>query len=111
MCVGVGEVVGERDGVIARVEDKLSMAMRISLLVARWFPCGRSGEVPVGGHGDSPGTAGCFPGLFGQGLHPLSVECVFESDRFALGDDDVGVVEEPVNEGAGEGFVHELVEA
>ena len=76
-----------------QIREWLSMAMRISLLVARWFPCGRSGEVPVGGHGDSPGTAGCFPGLFGQGLHPLSVECVFESDRFALGDDDVGVVE------------------
>lgn len=81
---------------------------------------------PVGGQVVSPGAVGCcprgrpwgfpmggrvFPRSFGQGLHPLSVECVFESDRFALGDDDVGVVEEPVNEGAGDRFVHELVEA
>ncbi|CCM65066.1 hypothetical protein BN381_500024 [Candidatus Microthrix parvicella RN1] len=81
---------------------------------------------PVGGQVVSPWAVGCcprgrpwgfpkggrvFPRSFGQGLHPLSVECVFESDRFALGDDDVGVVEEPVNEGAGDRFVHELVEA
>ena len=82
--------------------------------------------VRVGGRVVSPWVVGCcprarpwgfptggrvFPRLFGQGLHPLSVECVLESDGFALGDDDVGVVEEPVNERAGDGFVHELIEA
>ena len=93
MILSRGDPNPPEDRRMNQIREWLSMAMRISLLVARWFPCGRSGEVPAGGHGDSPGTAGCFPGLFGQGLHPLSVECVFESDRFALGDDDVGVVE------------------
>ena len=72
------------------------MAMRIALLVVRWFPRGWPGVVTAGGHRDSPRPVGDFPGHFGRGSTPFSVEGVFEPDGLALGDDDVGVVEEPV---------------
>ncbi len=45
-----------------------------------------------------------------QGVHPLPGECLGEADAVAVGLTDVGVVEEPVDGGGGQGFGHEFVE-
>lgn len=47
----------------------------------------------------------------GQGRYPLPADGLRESDAVACGGAEVGVVEEPVNGGTGEGFGHDLVEA
>lgn len=44
-------------------------------------------------------------------LHPPSVDRLGEAVRLSLGDDDVGVVEEPVDRGGGESFREETLEA
>ena len=53
---------------------------------ARWWP----GVLPVG--------------LVGQWRHPLAGGGLGEADAVAGGHDDVGVVEEPVDGGVGDGF-------
>ena len=50
------------------------------------------------------------PGSFGQWPHPLAACCLREADGVAGGDDDVGVMQEPVDGGVGDGLGHELVE-
>jgi hypothetical protein len=47
----------------------------------------------------------------GQGFDPLSGEGLGESDAVAAGLAEVGVVEEPVDGGGGQGLGHELVES
>ncbi len=81
-------------------------------------PHWRPWVVPMCGHRFSPWAAiflprggQVVPRLVGQWRHPLSAEGVGESDAFAVGDDDVGVVQEPVDERGGDGGGHELVEA
>ena len=49
-------------------------------------------------------------GSAGQWVHPLAGEGLGEADRVAGGLADVGVVEEPVDGGGGQGLGHELVE-
>ena len=44
-----------------------------------------------------------------QGVHPLAGEGLGETDAIAGGLAHVGVVEEPVDGGGGEGFGHEFV--
>ena len=51
------------------------------------------------------------PGSSGQWPHPLAAGGLGEADGVAGGDDDVGVVHEPVDGGVGDGFGHEFVEA
>ena len=46
-----------------------------------------------------------------QWCHPLAGEGFGEADRVAVGDDDVGVVQEPVDGGGGEALGHDRVEA
>jgi hypothetical protein len=50
-------------------------------------------------------------GLGRQRDHPLAREGLGEPVRVALGDDQVGVVEQPVDGGGGEGLRHDGVEA
>jgi hypothetical protein len=96
----------------------VSTAIWISPLAATGTPRGRSRDVPADGHWVSPGTATGTPrgrpvspwGL-GQGHHSFAGEGVGEADGFAVSDYDVGVVHEPVDQGGGDGLVHELVEA
>jgi hypothetical protein len=76
--------------------------------IPHWRPL----EFPRDGHENSPRTATKFPGRStGQRHHPLARSGVDQADRFTFGDDDVGMVQEPVNESRGDGLVHELVEA
>jgi hypothetical protein len=76
------------------------------------IPHWRPWEFPRDGHENSPRTAMEFPGpSASQWHHPLARGGVDEADRFALGDDDVGMVEQPIDERRGDGLVHELVEA
>ena len=49
-------------------------------------------------------------GWSGQGAHPLSGEGLGEADAVAAGLADVGVVQEPVDGGGGQGLGHQLVE-
>jgi hypothetical protein len=64
------------------------------------IPRGRPMEFPRDGHENSPRTAMSFPGpSAGERHHPLARGGVDEAHRFALGDDDMGVVQEPVDEG------------
>jgi hypothetical protein len=51
------------------------------------------------------------PGLLGQGVHPLAREGLGEAHAVAAGLADVGVVQEPVDGGGGQGFGHQLVES
>ena len=74
-------------------------------------PRGRPLSLPRDGHGNSPRTATISPRLSVEGHHPLAGERVCQAHRLAVGDDDVGVVHEPVDQGRGDGLVHELVEA
>ena len=63
--------------------------------IPHWRPL----EFPRDGHENSPRTATEFPGpSTGEGHHPLARGGVDQADRFAFGDDDVGMVQEPVNE-------------
>lgn len=76
-------------------------------------------HVPVGGHGISSladSSSPCLrsadlPGLLVQGNHPASGGGLAEAEGGALGDDDVGVVQEPVDGRGGEGLGHDGVEA
>ena len=63
--------------------------------IPHWRPL----EFPRDGHENSPRTATEFPGpSTGQRHHPLARSGVDQADRFTFGDDDVGMVQEPVNE-------------
>ena len=63
--------------------------------IPHWRPL----EFPRDGHENSPRTATEFPALStGQRHHPLARSGVDQADRFTFGDDDVGMVQEPVNE-------------
>jgi hypothetical protein len=73
----------------------------LSPLAARWI---------------SPTAARFLPAVveglgLGQGLDPLAGGGLGEPEAVALGDHDVGVVQESVDGGGGEGFGHDLVEA
>ena len=50
------------------------------------------------------------PGCSAQRAHPLSGECLGESDAVAAGLADVGVVQEPVDGGGGQGPGHQFAE-
>lgn len=67
--------------------------------------------MPGDGHQISPWVAISCPreGL-GEGGHPLAGGGFFEAVGVTLGEDDVGVVQEPVHPGGGEGGGHEFVE-
>ncbi len=49
-------------------------------------------------------------GSVGQWPHSFASGCLGEADRVAVGDDDVGVVEEPVDGGVGDRLRHQFVE-
>jgi RNA polymerase sigma factor (sigma-70 family) len=64
--------------------------------IPHWRPM----EFPRDGHENSPRTATEFPApSAGQRHHPLARGGIDQADRFAFGDDDVGVVLEPVDQG------------
>ena len=80
---------------------------------------GWSLDLPVDGHvfcpvmamGSAHGGCGHHEGPFsGQGRHPLPGEGLGQADGLAGGLADVGVVQEPVDRGRGEGLGHQLVE-
>ena len=96
-----------------RVPDRIclwamlvSTAIRISPQAAMYFPRGRPREVPGDGHWNSPGTATRTPrgrprvgsGSVVEWLHPLARGGVGQAHRFPFGDDDVGMMEKPVDE-------------
>ena len=74
---------------------------------------GRLGDLQAGGHQFSRLVAASScrrAGLGGQGDHPLSGEGFGEPVGVAFGQDEVGVVQEPVHGGGGQGFRHDGVE-
>src|SRR6266542_6383859 len=60
----------------------------VARVVPRWRPC----WLPVRGHGSAHLRSG-------EGLHPLPGGGFGEAERVALGDDEVGVMQEPVDGG------------
>ena len=61
--------------------------------------------------GSARGGGGHRPfGGSGQGFHPLSGEGLGQADALAAGLAEVGVVQEPVDGGGGQGLGHEFVE-
>jgi hypothetical protein len=77
-------------------------------------PVGWPGFLRVGGHQFSRLVAACSPGGRGLGCqrdHPLAGEGLGEAVRVAFGQDQVGVVEQPVDGGGGQGLGHDGVEA
>ena len=75
---------------------------------AQW----RTVELPVRGHQNCPVVAGCSARRsVGQWRHPLAGGGLGEADAVAGGHDDVGVVEQPVDGGVGDGLGHEFVES
>ena len=75
---------------------------------ARW----RTVELPGGGQQNCPLAARCSARRsVGQWRHPLSGGGLGEADAVAGGHDDVGVVQQPVDGGVGDGLGHEFVEA
>jgi hypothetical protein len=94
-----------REGAV-RIVRETGKCQRSSGLPRRWPVV-----LPVDGQAGSPGTATGFPARSGEWLDPLSVGSVGEAHAVAGGDEDVGVVHEPVDEGGGDGAGHELVEA
>jgi len=76
-------------------------------------------DLPTAGQENCPLVAISFahwwplglPGSVGQWHHPLAAGCLCETDRIAGGDDEVGVVEEPVDGGVRDCFGHEFVES
>ena len=74
---------------------------------AQW----RTVELPSRGQQNCPFVANRFARrLVGQWRHPLSGGGLGESDAVAGGEDDVGVVKEPVDGGVGDGLWHQFVE-
>ena len=74
---------------------------------AQW----RTAELPAGGQQNCPFVANrTARGSVGQWRHPLAGGGLGEADAVAGGEDDVGVVQEPVDGGVGDGLGHELVE-
>ena len=74
---------------------------------AQW----RTVELPGGGQQNCPLAARCSArGSVGQWRHPLSGGGLGEADAVAGCHDDVGVVQEPVDGGVGDGLGHQLVE-
>ena len=71
-------------------------------------PAGGRGVVPSGGQ-LSP-RRWCWWGL-AEGLHPLAGGGLGEPEAVTLGDHDVGVVQQPVDGGGGQGLGHDLVES
>jgi transposase len=72
------------------------------------FPRGRPWVLPVDGRGGPRGVPGGLRSA--QGRDPLAGEGVGEADAVAVGDEHVGVVQQPVDQGGGDGAVHELIE-
>jgi hypothetical protein len=87
-------------------EDAMSRAIMNSGWVAWFSPGWRPAVFQAGGRVFSRRA-----GLGGQRDHPLAGECFGEPVRVALGDDQVGVVEKPVDGGGGEGLGHDRIEA
>lgn len=52
---------------------------------------------------------GSAQGSVGQWPHPFAVGCLGEADRVAVGDDDVGVMQESVDGGVGDRLGHQFV--
>ena len=74
---------------------------------AQW----RTVELPVRGQQNCPVVARCSArGSVGQWRHPLAGGGLGEADAVAGGHDDVGVMEQPVDGGVGDGLGHEFVE-
>jgi len=75
-------------------------------------PRRRTGNLPTGGHEFSPVAASRSPGGdSGEGLHPLAGGGLSKTHAVALGDAEMGVVQEAINSGGGNGLGHDLVEA
>ena len=74
---------------------------------ARW----RTAELPAGGQQNCPFVANrTARGSVGQWHHPLAGGGLGEADAVAGGEDDVGVVQQPVDGCVGDGLGHEFVE-
>ena len=74
---------------------------------ARWRTVG----LPVRGQQNCPVVARCSArSSVGQWRYPLAGGGLGEADAVAGGHDDVGVVQEPVDGGVGDGLGHEFVE-
>lgn len=109
-----GGVDTHKDTHVAAALDQLGRVLgtcQRSAGCPRWRPRG----FPMSGHEDSPRAAVVFPGCGGvrsggQGVTPFAAGGIREADGFAFGEDEVGVVHEPVDERGGDGAVHELVE-
>ena len=85
---------------------RLSTAIDFSPWADVGFPRVWPSEFPGVGPLFSPGMCG---GLV-EGLDSFAGGGLGEADRIAGGDDDVGVVHEPVNERGGDGSWHEFLE-
>lgn len=76
------------------------MAIRFSPLAVTGFPRERSWFLPASGHGISPRAVMRVPydWLVAEWLDPLSSGGVGESDRVAVGDHDVGVMQQSIDQ-------------
>jgi hypothetical protein len=61
--------------------------------------------------GSALGSVATGRGCSGEGFHPLSGEGLGQADAVAAGLAEVGVVQQPVDGGGGQGLGHEFVEA
>ena len=68
-------------------------------------------SVTIGGHQNCPLMASGTAKRFSWSVASLlCLGCLGEADRVAVGDDDVGVVQEPVDGGVGDRLRHQFVE-
>lgn len=84
-----------------RSPRRLSRDILISSWVDRFSPFWRTGEFLVGGQRFSWCDG---PGVSLEGFDAGAGEGFFEADRGSVGGDEVGVVEESVDRGGGDGF-------
>ena len=90
----------------------LSMAIGFSPSTAIGSPHRRPSFLPTGGHEFSPRPGGRFMSVSGQGPHPFAGGRLREPVAvLPVGDDHVGVMQEPLDGRGREGLGHQLVES
>ena len=98
----------EMEGFEHRLIDLVEPSCQWPVGSAQWRPA----ELPSGGQQNCPLAARCSArSSVDQWRHPLSGGGLGEADAVTGGEHDVGVVQQPVDGGVGDGLGHQLVEA